>query len=88
MSRAVVSAVIDVNATAKYPNLPYGADNSGSPTASIATANEVAPTGEFALTNQDGLALSMNYQDKILNSPAMKERFPTWAGLPYGGNNA
>jgi len=90
MSRAVVSAVFDVNATAKYPNLPYGADNSGSTTASIATAstNEVAPTGEFALTNQDGLALSMNYQDKILNSPAMKKRFPTWPGLPYGGNNA
>ena len=90
MSRAVVSTVFDVNATAKYPNLPYGADNSGSTTASIAIAstNEVAPTGEFALTNQDGLALSMNYQDKILNSPAMKKRFPAWPGLPYGGNNA
>lgn len=39
------------------------------------------------LTDKQNLIVSMNYLDKIVNSPPLVEKLPVWPRLPFGDNN-
>lgn len=84
MGRAVTSAVLDSGVAGRYSTLPFGANDSGNAPAS----STVATAANFNFTEQDAKNLHANYLDRIFNTPAMKEKYPPWPRLPFGGDDA
>ena len=96
MGQTVTSAMLDSGNANRYPRLPFGGnDSSGSVAAVAAVASaraaimtQSSPIGNYELSDQAAKDLETNYLDKILNSQALTEKYPSWPRLPYGGNNA
>ncbi len=96
MGQTVTSAMLDLGNANRYPRLPFGGnDSSGSVAAVAAVASaraaimtQSSPIGNYELSDQAAKDLETNYLDKILNSQALTEKYPSWPRLPYGGNNA
>ncbi len=96
MGQTVTSAMLDLGNANRYPRLPFGGnDSSGSVAAVAAIASaraaimtQSSPIGNYELSDQAAKDLETNYLDKILNSQALTEKYPSWPRLPYGGNNA
>ncbi len=89
LGRAVTSAVLDLGVAGRYSSLPFVSNATTVAAAIPATAAFTVSTApNFNFTEQDAKNLHANYLDRILNAPAMKEKYPPWPRLPFGVDNA
>ena len=88
LGRAVTSAALDSGVAGRYSSLPFVSSATTVAAIPATAAFTVSTAANFNFTEQDAKNLHANYLDRILNAPAMKEKYPPWPRLPFGVDNA